>query len=66
MFLALTSLIALKSIQLGHYTNQVRQVTSGNAEEYMFHDGSGNGMGSEAFFHLLAQHGTSTHYASKE
>jgi len=42
-------------------------VTSGNAGEYIFHDGSDdNGMGGEAFIHLLAQHGASLHFASKE
>ncbi|XP_057428550.1 protein BREAST CANCER SUSCEPTIBILITY 2 homolog B-like isoform X2 [Lotus japonicus] len=50
-----------------HFPNPVGQVTSGNAEKYMFCDGSGNnGMGAEAFVNLLAQHGTSLHFASKE
>ncbi|KAI9094810.1 hypothetical protein K1719_026616 [Acacia pycnantha] len=49
------------------YPNQSSQVTSGNAEKYMLDDGSGvNTMGSEAFFHMLAESGASTHYASKE
>ncbi|XP_061356921.1 protein BREAST CANCER SUSCEPTIBILITY 2 homolog B-like [Gastrolobium bilobum] len=47
--------------------NQVRQVTSGNAEKYMFRDGSGdNDMGAEAFGNLLAQCGASMDFASKE
>ncbi|RHN55782.1 putative breast cancer type 2 susceptibility protein [Medicago truncatula] len=50
-----------------HFPNPVRQVTSGNAGEYIFHDGSDdNGIGGEAFIHLLAQHGASLHFASKE
>ncbi|KEH25626.1 breast cancer type 2 susceptibility-like protein [Medicago truncatula] len=45
-----------------HFPNPVRQVTSGNAGEYIFHDGSDdNGIGGEAFIHLLAQHGASLH-----
>lgn len=52
---------------LQHFPNPARQVTSGNAEKYVFHDGSDdNGMGAEAFVHLLAQHGASLHFASKE
>ena len=52
---------------LQHFPNPVRQLTSGNAENYMFCDGSGNnGMGAEAFVSLLAQHGTSMQFASKE
>ncbi|XP_057754556.1 protein BREAST CANCER SUSCEPTIBILITY 2 homolog A-like [Arachis stenosperma] len=50
-----------------HFLNQVRQVTSFNAEKYMFHDGSTqNSMGAEDFVHLLAQHGASTHFASND
>ncbi|WJX25236.1 hypothetical protein P8452_14298 [Trifolium repens] len=50
-----------------HFPNQVRQVTSGNAGKYIFNDGSDDsGMGVEAFVHLLAQHGASLHFASKE
>ena len=42
-------------------------MTSANAEKYMIHGVSGeNGMGAEDFVHLLAQHGASTHFASKE
>lgn len=52
---------------LEHFSNQSRQVTSGNAEKYMLDDGSGvNTMGSEAFFHILTQSGASTDYASKD
>lgn len=55
------------SILFQHIPNQVRQVTSGNAEKYMFHDGFGeSGIGAEAFVNLLAHHGASTHFASKE
>ncbi|KAF7825024.1 protein BREAST CANCER SUSCEPTIBILITY 2-like protein B-like isoform X1 [Senna tora] len=57
----------LEQKMLEHFPNQARQVTLDNAEKYMFHDGSGlNGMGSEAFFHQVVQHGASTRYASKE
>ncbi|KAF1883721.1 hypothetical protein Lal_00012638 [Lupinus albus] len=50
-----------------HFPNLVRQVTSGNAEKYMFHEGFGEGaIGAEAFVNLLVQHGASTHFASKE
>ncbi|XP_045814666.1 protein BREAST CANCER SUSCEPTIBILITY 2 homolog A-like [Trifolium pratense] len=50
-----------------HFPNQVRQVTSGNAGKYIFNDGSDDsGTGAEAFVHLLAQHGASLHFASKE
>ncbi|KAK2389081.1 BREAST CANCER 2 like 2A [Trifolium repens] len=50
-----------------HFPNQVRQVTSGNAGKYIFNDGSDDsGMGAEAFVHLLAHHGASLHFASKE
>ncbi|KAK7260715.1 hypothetical protein RIF29_26988 [Crotalaria pallida] len=50
-----------------HFPNQVRQVTSANAEKYIFHEVSGEGgMGAEAFVNLLVQHGASTHFASKE
>ncbi|XP_073225419.1 protein BREAST CANCER SUSCEPTIBILITY 2 homolog B-like isoform X2 [Cicer arietinum] len=49
------------------FPNPVKQVTSGNAREYIFHDGSvDNDIGAEAFVHLLAQHGASLHFASKE
>jgi len=42
-------------------------VTSLNAEKYVFHKGSGhNGIGAEAFVHLLALHGASMHFATKE
>jgi len=42
-------------------------VTSVNAEKYVFHKGSGdNGMGAEAFVHLLALHGASLDFATKE
>ncbi|CAL0323227.1 unnamed protein product [Lupinus luteus] len=42
-------------------------MTSGNAEKYVFHEGSGEGgIGAEAFVNLLVQHGASTHFASKE
>ncbi|XP_028804749.1 protein BREAST CANCER SUSCEPTIBILITY 2 homolog A isoform X2 [Neltuma alba] len=52
---------------LEHFPNQPRQVTSGNAEKYVLDDCSGvSTMGSETFFHILAQSGASTHYASKE
>jgi breast cancer 2 susceptibility protein len=52
---------------LQHFPNQVRHVTSGNAGKYIFNDGSDDsGMGAEAFVHLLAQHGASHHFASKE
>lgn len=55
----------LKLLQL--FPNPVRQITSGNAGEYIFHDGSvDNSMGAEAFVHPLAQHGVSLHFASKE
>jgi len=38
-----------------------------DAEKYMFHDVSGlNGIGPEAFLHMLAQSGASLQYASKE
>ncbi|KAI5406542.1 protein BREAST CANCER SUSCEPTIBILITY 2 homolog A [Lathyrus oleraceus] len=50
-----------------HFPNPVKQVTSGNAGKYIFHDGSDdNVLGAEAFVHLLAQHGASMHFASKE
>ncbi|KAK8468330.1 hypothetical protein PHAVU_006G005800 [Phaseolus vulgaris] len=49
------------------FPNLSRQVTSVNAEKYVFHKGSGdNGMGAEAFVHLLALHGASMHFATKE
>jgi len=52
---------------LQHSPNPARQVTSGNAGAYIFHDGSdSNGMGAEAFIHLLTQHGASLRFASKE
>ncbi|XP_059463227.1 protein BREAST CANCER SUSCEPTIBILITY 2 homolog B isoform X2 [Corylus avellana] len=48
-------------------SDQVRCITSTNAEKYMFHDESGlNCIGPEAFFHILAQSGASMQYASKE
>lgn len=38
-----------------------------NAEKYMFRDSSGvECIGSEAFYHMLAQFGASMQYASKE
>jgi breast cancer 2 susceptibility protein len=41
-------------------------VTSGNAEMRLFHDESDDdGMGVEAFLHLLAYHGASMHFGSK-
>ncbi|MED6197131.1 hypothetical protein PIB30_053852 [Stylosanthes scabra] len=50
-----------------HFHNQVRQVTSSNAEMYKFHDGSTqNSMGAEDFVNLLAQHGASTNFASND
>ncbi|XP_061357187.1 protein BREAST CANCER SUSCEPTIBILITY 2 homolog B-like [Gastrolobium bilobum] len=49
------------------FPNQGRQMTSLNAEKHFFHDGSGdNVMGAEAFVHLLARHGASMQFASKE
>ncbi|XP_022632511.1 protein BREAST CANCER SUSCEPTIBILITY 2 homolog A isoform X1 [Vigna radiata var. radiata] len=49
------------------FPNLSRQVTSVNAEKYVFHKGSGdNGIGAEAFVHLLALHGASMHFATKE
>ncbi|XP_027931450.1 protein BREAST CANCER SUSCEPTIBILITY 2 homolog B-like isoform X1 [Vigna unguiculata] len=49
------------------FPNLSRQVTSLNAEKYVFHKGSGhNGIGAEAFVHLLALHGASMHFATKE
>jgi len=50
-----------------HFPNLSRQVTSVNAEKYVFYERSGdNGMGAEAFVHLLAHHGASMHFATKE
>ncbi|XP_027361292.1 protein BREAST CANCER SUSCEPTIBILITY 2 homolog B-like [Abrus precatorius] len=50
-----------------HFPNLNSQVTSLNAEKYVFHEGSGdNGMGAEAFVHLLVHHGASMHFATKE
>ncbi|TKY47857.1 BREAST CANCER SUSCEPTIBILITY B [Spatholobus suberectus] len=50
-----------------HFPNLIGQVTSVNAEKYVFHEGSGdNGMGAEDFVHLLAHHGASMHFATKE
>ncbi|KAK7287026.1 hypothetical protein RJT34_22438 [Clitoria ternatea] len=44
-----------------------RQMTSGSAEKYIFHDGHGdNSIGAEALVHVLAHHGASVHFASKE
>ncbi|KAK4258374.1 hypothetical protein QN277_007832 [Acacia crassicarpa] len=52
---------------LEHFPDHLRQVTSGNAEKYVFHDGSGViGLASEAFFHKLARTGASSDYATKE
>ncbi|KAK7393765.1 hypothetical protein VNO78_22329 [Psophocarpus tetragonolobus] len=50
-----------------HFSNLSRQVTSVNAEKYVFREGSDdNGMGAEAFVHLLANHGASMRFATKE
>ncbi|KAF3962282.1 hypothetical protein CMV_013187 [Castanea mollissima] len=48
-------------------SDQVRWMKSTDAEKYMFHDVSGlNGIGPEAFLHMLVQSGASLQYASKE
>ncbi|KAL2340475.1 hypothetical protein Fmac_008415 [Flemingia macrophylla] len=50
-----------------HVPNQTSQVTSDNAEKYVFHEASGdNGMGAEAFVHLLTHHEASMQFATKE
>ncbi|KAK7344501.1 hypothetical protein VNO77_14169 [Canavalia gladiata] len=50
-----------------HFPNLIRQVASVNADKYVFHEGSGNnGMGAEAFAHLLADHGASLNFATEK
>lgn len=45
----------------------IRRMNPENAEKYMFRDSSGvECIGSEAFYHMLAQFGASMQYASKE
>ncbi|RDX88899.1 Protein BREAST CANCER SUSCEPTIBILITY 2-like B, partial [Mucuna pruriens] len=67
IILALATLCALKRILFQHFPHLIGQVTSVNAEKYVFHEGSSdNGMGAEAFVHLLAHHGASIHFATKE
>ncbi|KAI4353653.1 hypothetical protein L6164_002585 [Bauhinia variegata] len=57
----------LKQEKWKHLPDQVRRITPKNAEKYVLHDGSSlNIMGPESFFHLLAQYGTSTRFASQE
>ncbi|CAJ1921954.1 unnamed protein product [Sphenostylis stenocarpa] len=56
-----------RRLGLCRFLNLSRQVTSVNAEKYVFHEGSGdNDVGAEAFVHLLSHYGASMHFATKE
>lgn len=54
-------------VQLKQSPCHIRRMNPENAEKYMFRDRSGvECIGSEAFYHMLAQFGASVQYVSKE